>query len=79
MIDYSNVVVLQPVGGRRRRPRLLLAFVVLVASFGWHVAGSVDAPPAPERPSAGPSDITPAQLAEMRANGRLLSLRGLMP
>ena len=77
MIDYSNVVEPLPCRARgdRRLGRFLLVLVILAASFCWHVSGSTDRAGKP----AAPVEFTAAQIDTMRANGRLLSQRGLAP
>lgn len=80
MIDYSNVV--EPMRcearGGRRLGRFLLALVVLGTCLGYHLAGGSDGRPA-EVKKVAPALPTVAQINTMRANGRLLSLRGLTP
>lgn len=80
MIDYRNAVALQPFRRRsgRRSGRLVLVLVVLGACFFWHIAGRSDRPAEPKKPAA-PVEFTAAQINQMRANGRLLSQRGLVP
>ena len=80
MIDYSNVV--EPMRckarGGRRLGRLVLALVVLGSCLCWCIAGGTDRRPAEvEKPA--PVELTAVQIDTMRANGRLLSMRGLEP
>lgn len=80
MIDYSNVVEALPckARGNRRLGRFILALVILASSLCWHLAGGSDRRPVEGKPAA-PAFPTNAQINQMRANGRLLSLRGLLP
>jgi len=80
MIDYSNVV--EPMRcearGGRRLGRFLLALVVLGSSLCWCIAGGTDRRPVEVKKPA-PVEFSAAQINTMRANGRLLSQRGLLP
>ena len=80
MIDYSNVV--EPMRCRARGGRrlgcFLLAVVVLGSSLCWCIAGGTDRRSVQVKKPAS-IDFTSAQVATMRANGRLLCERGLVP
>jgi len=78
MIDYSNVVEPLPcrVRGEQKLGRLVLALVILGVLACLHFA-AVDRDPEPKKPAL--VEFTAAQINTMRANGRLLSERELLP